>query len=341
MSIKPNVIILQTPVSKMGNVSIKDIPIVTTNLNGNDSDYIDTIRSQPLPNNIETLTSSSLNEDIRQMVKLLGAYCKTRSIEEIKKVISSIHSTLPTKGVSNVKNWVKLLTGLHPETDNFLETLPYWKTPYSEVIGTNTIMYYADNSTIDITMWTSDPMFVTNEIVWFTDPWKTVSYLRESVREKLNSEVVDLIQRAGNTTTSLMCRNLVREALKTTAEGIGAEEYQVRPIPANLAHGISLNNDWYNQTNRIMPSDKSAARNDAITRLDTGGVLIHVLVNHLKPLVPKAESIKGAIISSSPLGVEETFPHRIDIPVKTDIGGNNLTENKTVVDNSVLKPEKE
>jgi hypothetical protein len=273
------------------------------------------------------------------MVQLLGSYCKINSITEIKKIVNQIHSTLPSKGVSNVKNWVKLLTGLHPQIDSYVKTLPYWK-PYSEIIGTNTIMYYADTSCIDITFWSSDPVFITNEIVWFTDAWASPSYIRESIREKLSDSAVEFIQTAGVTTSRMQYKNLVLETERTTKSGSGAETYQDRPIEPDVVHGASLNNDWYNQELRTMSDVKEPMYKYARKHLDQGGVFVHVLVNHLNPLEPDATSEKRAIVRSSPIGVEETFPRgNSAIAVATDQNGNRILKNATQVDNSDLGPE--
>ena len=342
MSIKPNIVILQesdNSINALNSVYIGDIPEKTLDPVDYDADYIDKIRTQPLLNDIEKQTLSPFKQDIQQMVQLLGAYCKTNSMDEIKNIITQIHSTLPSKPVANVKNWVRLLTGIHPQIDQFIKSLAYWK-PYSEIIGTNTIMYYADTSTIDITMWSNSPLFVDNRIVWFTDPWKSPSYLRESLREKLDSDVVEYIQNAGRTTTKLIYRNIAYEAHITTRKVDGAEVEQERPVDPAITHGVGLNNDWYNQYFRIMPSNKPLAKSDAITYLDRGGVFVHVLVNHLQPLFADSRAEVRSIEYRKPLGVEETFPRAVENTIITDKSGNVILPNTTVIDNEVLEPEK-
>lgn len=345
MSIKPNVIILQesdSSINALANVYMEQIPQVITNLDENDSSYINMIRCQPSPNEIDKVSISDLNFDISQMVKLLGAYCKTNSIEEIKKVVTSIHNSLPEKNVSIVKNWVNYLTGLHPKIDDHLKTLEYWKKLYSELIGTNNIIYYADTSCIDISFWVKNPLFETNEIVWFTDEWPSPSYIRETVREKLPSVAVKFIQEAGLTCTKVQYRNVVLESQRTTESGTGAEKGQSRPIGNGEVHGSSLNNDWYNQSMRTMPEVKEAMFNYAINHLDDRGVFVHVLVNHMQPLVTDAAAEKSAITFSDPIGVEETFPRaNTSITIDTDLNGNRILRNPTSVDNDSLKPIKE
>lgn len=313
MSIKPNVIILQesdSSIDALTKVYMEQIPQVTTDLDKNDSSYIDMIRTQPSPNEISDITQSDLATDISQMVKLLGSYCKNNSMDEIKKIVTQIHGTLPQKKVSIVKNWVKYLTGLHPKIDDHLKTLDYWKKVYSELIGTNNIIYYADTSCIDITYWVKNPQFETNEIVWTTDEWPSPSYIRESVREKLPSDAVLFIQEAGLTCSKVQFRNVVLESQRSTESGTGAEIEQSRPIGNDEAHGSSLNNDSYNQSMRTMPEVKEAMYKYAINHLDSGGSYVHVLVNHLQPLVTSAAAEKRAIVFNSPIGVEETLDRK-------------------------------
>ena len=93
---------------------------------------------------------------------------------------------------------------------------------------------------------------------------------------------------------------------------------------------------------RPMPEVKEAMYKYAIKHLDSGGSYVHVLVNHLQPLVTEATAEKRAVVFNSPIGVEETFPRaNTDITINTDLNGNRILENATTVDNDSLKPTKE
>ena len=308
-----------------------------------DRGIIDKIKSQPKPNEISKYTASDFKTDIDQMVKLLGAYCKKSSITEIINTIKEIHGTLNNKETPEIKNWIRIMTGLHPEIDKQIKSLGYWKMPYSEVMGTNTVIYYAGPDAIDIMYWAKQPKFTTNEVEWFTDPWESPSYIRESVRQKLDSSAVEMIQNANHVTTKQLRRNLIWESRLTTEKGSGAEIPQERPIERSVPainHGASLNTDWYHQTLRVMPECKEPCRNEVINHLKSGGFNVHKLVNHLTPLtnVNRAQNVNARF--EAPLGIEETFPRRpTGLVADIDNSGQKVLKLQTVVNNDVLKPE--
>jgi len=306
-----------------------------------DRGVIDQIRSMPKPNDISKYTSSPFSIDISQMVRLLGSFCKPGSIGAISDTIAVIHDTLNDKEVPEIKNWIRILTGLHPEIDGIIQNLGYWSMPYSEVLGTNTVMYYAGPDAVDISYWINPPV-TNNTVIWSTDPITSPSYVREGVRQKLNSDVVEMVQNAAFLTTKYMRRNLVWEAEITTQAGSGNEATQARPImptvPA-INHGASLNNDWYHQTYRI-PTCKPVALANIINHLTSGGADVHMLVNYLTPLIDdnKAQSVTARL--ETPLGIEETFPRRpTGLVADIDNSGQKVLASPTAVNNDVLVPE--
>lgn len=307
-----------------------------------DRGMIDQIRSMPKPNDIAKYTNSPFSIDIAQMVKLLGAFCKPNSITEICDTISEIHGTLEAKEVPEIKNWIRILTGLHPTIDNQIKNLGFWSMPYSDAIGTNTIMYYAGIDAVDISYWINPPLATTNEVTWSVNPIENPSYIREGVRQKLNSNVVEMIQNASFLTTKYLHRNLIWESEVTTEAGTGNETVQTRPImpkvPA-INHGASLNNDWYHQTYRI-PACKPIALTDVINHLTTGGYDVHLLVNYLTPLVDDNVAQDVTARFEAPLGIEETFPRRpTTLVADIDNSGQKVLAAPTIVNNDVLTPE--
>jgi hypothetical protein len=337
--------IYETPISEITNlntVNLLQLP------NGNvsskqDIDFINIIRSQPLPNDIKVYTKSNLSIDIGDTVALLGSLCEEGSIDSAKGVITDIHEKLNDKTPNLVKSWVRYIKGMHPKLDQFIsENLEYFKNPFSEIMGTNTTMYYADNSSIDLWYWSKNPKFKNNKAEWFLNPWPSPSYVRESVRQKLPSDVVELIMNAGHVMSKLSRRNIIYDALKTTADKSGTEIKQDRPINYKTAHGSALNSDWYHQNNRIMGGDKNKyfSKNDIMYKVDEGGYWVHVLINHINPLIPYDNSNAKGIILKSPLGIEETFPNS-DSSKSVNIINNGqriLPVSKKVNDES-LKPE--
>lgn len=343
--IHPNVISYQSRPAGLNTSQVfyvYQIPLASDGANI-DAGIIEQIRSQPKPNDIINYTSSPYKQDITQAVKLMGAYSSPSSLQKTFNAVTEIHETLNGKAAPEIKSWIHLLTGIHPLIDKKIKVLGYWRMPYSEVIGTNTILYYAGTDSIDITNWAETPKFGTNEVVWFLTPWESPHYIRESIRQKLDSSVVEMIQNAGHTTTKFLRRNLIWESMISTDAGSGAEASQKRPIAPDNAHGLSLNNDWYHQSYRIMDGyneAKNYGRQDAIQHLQSGGYDVYKLVNHLTPLINNSKAMDRSTRFQFPLGVEETFPNRpSNISVDVDNAGQKVIRSTSVVNNNVLKPE--
>lgn len=348
MSIRPNIQIYQTPVDDITNlvdtelISLPDVNVEDTI----DVEYIDKIRNQPLPNDIATLTNVELKEDLADLVKLLGQFCREESLFKILTVIEEIHEKLNDKEPHIIKNWVRLLTGIHPKIDNVIkEELPYFKNDYSEVMGTNTISYYADESAIDIFFWTAAPLFTTNEVTFTLEPYRAPSYIRESVRQKLPSDVVEFIQESNRRVQRQFRQNVIYDATITTADVTGSEVAQQRPIGYKLAHGVALNNDWYHQTFRIMngETNKFWGKHDAIYKLyepQSNGYFVHLLFNYITPLTPEQEAEKRVALLKDPLGVEETFPRaKTGLQTKIVQNGQRVLDTKRLVNDDAIVPE--
>lgn len=340
--IQPNVIVYESRPEDLATrkaVSVLELP-VDRYTSDTDRCIVDQIRSQPKPNDIVTHTISPFKTDINQIVQLIGSFCKKNSIEEIGKTITSIHNTLNDKDIPERKNWIRLLTGIHPELDKQIKSLGYWSMPYSEVIGTNTILFYAGPDAVDIFYWAKQPEHFNNEVGQTTNA--SCSYIRESIRQKLDSAAVELIQNANFETTKYMRRNLIWESTITTAKDTGAETVQQRPImptTSTINHGASLNNDWYHGTYRVKTT-RAECKTSIINRLQSGGYKVDSLVNHLSPLINSCDALSVAARFESPIGIEETFPNR-NSKQKMDIdnSGQPVLMKPTSVNNDVIKPE--
>lgn len=297
---------------------------------------IDKIRCQPKPNGIVEQTKSYFSEDIEQMVELLGSQCKSNSINEIYDTVQKIHETLNDKSVPETRNWIRIITGMHPAVDKKLRRLGYWKKPNSECMGTNTILYSAGCHSVDITKWANNST-LNNEVTDISLDAPT--YMRENTRQKLDSTVVELIQNAGHLATLYQRRNLIWEAsLSTKGCSCGSEQAEKRPIPASKTHGASLNPDWYH--GERVASVKGQCKNDIINHLQSDGYDVDKLVNHLNPLYNVCKAPDMNAIMQKPLGIEETFPNReSNLRIDIDNSGQVVLKNPDEVNNDVLEPE--
>lgn len=338
MSIRPNVQIYQSPVEEIQNLTTADlITLPDTQLRKElNQEIVDKIRNQPLPNDIAVLTSSEQKEEIADLVKLLGQYCTENSLENVLTVIREIHEKLNDKQGQPqiIKNWVRLLTGLHPKVDEVIKNeLPYFKNNFSEVMGTNTISFYADESAVDLWFWSKTPLILDNFVEFFLDPYTAPTYIRESTRQKLTNEVIEYIQSANQQVNKQFRDNVIYDALLTTADVVGSEVPQRRPIPYKEAHGVALNSDWYHQTFRILDGERNKfwGKHDAIFKLyepHPDGYFVHLLFNYLTPLIPSIKAEKRGYKRKAPLGVEETFPR-----AKERLEMDSIANNQRIVSN--------
>lgn len=345
----PNVIIFQEQVA--GVTSNKVLPVIeppkAITAEGIDSGNIDIIRNQQLPNEIEEHTTSPLKKDIEQMVKLLSGYCSINAIAKIQQVVKEIHDTLNSKKNPELKQWVRQLTGLHPKIDQYEKSsLDYWKNVYSEGMGTNTILYSVDTSNIDIKFWTQAPpnQAMGNLMTWTLAPWEAPTYIREGLRQKLDSEIVEFIQAAGHITAKYFRRNVIFDAMGTTKEATGGEEPQVRPVEHGMAHGASLVSDTYHQKFRIIDGgelNKFWGKQNAIYKLDSSGYFVHVLINHLEPLINGVEAADYSYTFKKPLGIEtDTFPKKAaNLTFNVNQSDEPVLTRPTAVNDAVIKPE--
>lgn len=327
-----------TPSTTLDSISILKIPEGTVSLKKN-TDVVDFIQNMPLPNNIEIDTTSSYKADIDSLVTLLGSYTTKNSIEEMKAAVVGIHARMVDMPYGTVRSWVDRITGIHPTLDGFIsKNLPFFMVPYSEVVGTNTLTYVTDTDSTDISNWGRKPTNMGNTITWNTKNQNSLSFMRESVREKLPSGVVYMISSGSHTTSKAIKGCLIYDAFQTTKDGTGGEDIQERPIPPKTPHGTSLNNDWCHPAFRILPGDlnKKWSKDDVIFNMFRGGCPVHVLINHLEPLTfDKAANLK--YIGLDGAQKIETVLENKEILV-TSNGQRALPVSKTVTEDA-LKPE--
>ena len=347
--ITPNVIIFQKQADGLEQVSFTPVinPPVQVASTSVDPGVIEKIRNQPLPNDIEVKTESKFKNDIKEMVNLLNAYCKTNAISEIKSVVRTIHEMMKEENPAEIKGWTKLICGAHPEIDSYIKSnLAFWKNPYSEVMGTNTVLYYADTSNIDIMFWAKAPLNLvkSNKMPAPSEIWNSPVYIRESVREKLDSRAVEFIQNAGLSTTTVLSRNTIWDAWRTTKRTTGGEIEQKRPIADHtIANGVSLISDQWHQLYRIMSNrlNKEWGKQDIIYKLhQTGGAFVHVLINHIDPLINIQKAADYNYEFKSPIGIEsDTFPFRTNSnTIKVNQSGERVEKVSTNVNNKSLEP---
>jgi hypothetical protein len=177
-----------------------------------ETNFIDKIRAVPLFEGIDAQSVSTLANDVYQMRELMKAYQQNNNIERLMGIIHGIHETFatklipiditPYKGVTNVRNWMKFLTNIHPIVDsnlrNALEQLPLFKMCFfkdtSEIMAENVILDTSDTTNVDITKWKETSELINNSINKLPKTFSAPSYIRENVRHKLDSSVVRLIQ---------------------------------------------------------------------------------------------------------------------------------------------------
>lgn len=323
-------------VREVRSTFIELLPVTSKGcFNSVDFNNINYIRSIPWPNNADQSNVSSMFRDVKRMKKLLGAFQFTNSIEEIRSRIFDINQCLaikhpiysvpppymPDVGATNIRDWIKFLKGLHPrldlELDFFKETLLYYFRDFSEEIGSITVTTNADTSTIDQSAWGNSTDIVTNKRQRDTLPFYAPSYVRETLRQKLDANVAKIIQSSNTALTTNMQRNLPTETWKSTKMVTGGECWQQRPVPYMLTKAAHNNADWYHWQYRVLTLNplnglKEKGLKDSMDYLnkyfDHGDFIVHAQVNHLTPLKPFAEAEKRVIEQSDPVGIEETFP---------------------------------
>jgi hypothetical protein len=352
--IQPEILIQNKTVqSIVNNSTVPIIEIPSGRTPGEfDVDYIDLMKNQFLPNNIIYHTVSDVDVDMGHLIKLLGAYCQEGSIDQIKAIVSEIHEILTVEVIdgeryerpaSHIKSWVKALNGIHPKIDEYLkQEKAYFKEPFSELIGSNTLLFSAGTNNLDILFWSKEPLEMTNDVAWSTDLPTGPSYLREHMRHKLPNEVVHTIQHTNYTTQSKFFDKIKHIAHETTGES-GAIKIQTHPIDRMDAHGSSLNYDHYHHENRILDGNKAKywAKHDSIYKMydQEEGHLVHLMINHLEPLVYKKQANSKMISMQKPLGVEETFPRANPDAVVNILNNGQRSTKSEDVEDSMLVPE--
>ena len=356
-------------VREMRSIFVELIPsIPKATFNSVESNAIDVIRSIPWPNGIQNCNVSSMYRDVERMQKLLGAFQRTSSIEELRTIIFDINQCMaikhplysipppyiPDVGATNIRNWVRLLKGLHPRIDlelNFTkETQMFFFRDVSEEIGSITVTTNADTSTIDQSAWGNGTELMHNVRGRNTLPFYAPSYIRETLRQKLDSNVAKIIQSSNTSLATHMQRNLPTETWKSTTPITGGECWQVRPVQPMLTQGAHNNPDWYHWQYRTLTLNplmglKEQGLKDSLDYLNKyynlGDFTVHALVNHLTPLKPFAEAEKRTIEQSTPQGIEETFPTaNVTQRSLTYLNGQlvNSVERDVKSDDTILKP---
>lgn len=353
--------------SQKPTVAPKDIypefvPIAPrTTFNLVESNYIDKIRAIPLFEGIDKQSVSTLANDVRQMRELMKCYQKAATVDEFMGVIHSIHETFatkflpvditPYKGVTNVRNWMKFLTNIHPLVDSSLksslEQLPLFKMCYfkdtSEIMAHNVILDASDTSNVDIAQWKETSEFMDNRVMKLTKTYSAPSYIRENVRHKMDSSVVRLVQGANAKLSGCMARNAVSEAFYAT-DIMGGNMRMPRPLPpVPYAHGLSLVSDTYQREIRILLMSVEHSYKDALSFLSQyynfGDFLVHVIVNHLHPMGIYMEADPSAMTYATPTGVEETFSAKnYNLKLTTDLRGNPMDIQEEGINNNVIAP---
>lgn len=318
-------------------ISIIKFPLKMLNDDSNRR-VVDQLRNQPMCNDIIKYTESPFSDDLEQMIEFKGSFCKPDPINSILRSITRVHNSLNSKKTPEIKNWLRILTGIHPEIDRKIKKLGYWKMQHSENIGTNTITYNPDYSSVDVLKWgkitpciNNDPHIKSNG---------KISYIRDSMRQKLDSPVVEFIQNANHIGTAFLLRNLTSERYMSTDSRNGGSEIVIKgTIAKETAHGCSLNADVHH--NERMESIRMQCINDAISYLRRDGTDSYKLVNHITPLTNKDISHGIGAILKDPLNIEYNIPIK-GSPKKYEIdqSGQRVLKSPTDINNDVLKPEK-
>lgn len=302
----------------------------------NDRRVIEKIRNQPKYNNPVYKCRSEFNTDVVRMAAFLGSFCQSNPISCLFRVAQEIHSNFDGMAAPEVRDWIRQLSSLHPLLDARLRTLSYWNTPYSENVGATTLLHDAGLESIDVKQWTKAPVLLSN-VVSNGGNDSVPTYLRETTRHKLDSNIVRLIQGANYAASIYASRNLVWEAMSATEENTGKESVQVRPIGAAQSHGASLNSDWYYNEYHLSPSRTKCL--DAVKNELNKQGNVSSLINHLTPLRDRNQSQDVLARFDNELGIEETFPRTKGYaPIDVDNTGQPIYKTPSNINDTVLLP---
>lgn len=154
--------------------------------------------------NIETVTTITLellqslenvaNYEESDLKKLNGAKTSIESFSKIEALIGTIHRQFKDYETAVIKNWLKILRKIHPEVDENIKDLLYFK-PISDEIGSRTLGYYPDTQSLDL----ED---------WGTDKPKPIRY---NIEYKINKNDLDNINNSYKLLNQAMVRNLSTE----------------------------------------------------------------------------------------------------------------------------------
>lgn len=334
-----------------------------TTFNIVETNFINKIRAIPLFEGMDVQSVSTLANDVYQMRELMKCFQKKDESTEFMAVIHSIHETFatktlpiditPYKGVTNIRNWMKFLTNIHPIIDSgiteSLEMLPLFKMCHfkntAEVMAENVILDTSDTTNVDITKWKETSELMNNDISKLPKLFTAPTYIRENIRHKLDNSVIRLIQASNAKLSGCMARNAVSEAYYAT-DLLGGVTKIVRPIPPlplPMAHGLSLVSETYHREIRILLMSVDHSYKDIVSYLSQyynfGDFMVHLIVNHLWPMGLYQEADSSITHYQTPTGIEETFsPATYDLSLTTDNRGNRLDIQESKVNNNVIKP---
>jgi hypothetical protein len=207
-------------------------------------------------------TPSSNNKDINVIgeMKYKKSYedSKSTSLEKSATVIEALNKELPSKGVSETREYVRYFRDRHPMIDESLQYLSMFQ-PYSEHVGSSFLGYTPDKPSLQLEDWSSS----------------IPTSIRSNIRRKVSKDLRVSIE---TTYTDLN---------KRFAGNLSNEFYFERREPHNTANAFHLTGDimWINNhinmNSFLIPLVKSTVRSSLLDQL--------ILINYL---VPVEENIK-------------------------------------------------
>lgn len=181
------------------------------------------------------------------------------------------------------RKWIHHTRGIHPLVDNKIIDLDLYK-PVSEHMGENVITYNSDTVAVDIDDWPkptkTEKNIINPECVF---AYGTPHCLREIIRERMEDDWPDEINKGWTQLNELMARNLPIETKIQTEAGTGL--WTEGPRDPKEPHGLVMINDFYHWIDRIDPI-KIPVADDLYAYLKDACQL----VNHMYPLINKVRS---------------------------------------------------
>ncbi len=154
-----------------------------------------------LPSSNDTALSNS-STDYKEKKNLEDS--KSQTLSKQLDVAENISQTIKDSGVSEMREKVRGLTGIHPFLDDNLKQLPLF-TPVSEYIGSWLLGFNLDKSNVQLQYWNDG----------------TPKSVRYNLTKKLNSDTINEIEKAYTITNQGLCNNISNEFIeaKTVTDG--------------------------------------------------------------------------------------------------------------------------